>query len=68
MIPVVFRGGPYAGPRRVEKTPELLILTMGEAHHVYQRVIDPDTGEFTQVYEFHSTKYGTEEALSLEGP
>lgn len=58
MIRVMFSGGPYAGVHRVAETPPLLILTMAAIHHVYQRVIDPDTGEYLDLYEFHSTRYG----------
>lgn len=62
MIPVVFVGGKYAGRRRVTRTPELLIITMGDEHHVYARRMDPDTREFLDVYDYTTTRYGTEEA------
>lgn len=67
MIRAKFVGGPkrYQGIHQLGRTPELLILTMGDEHHIYQRVIDPDTGDFTEVYEFHSTRYGTDEALEF---
>jgi hypothetical protein len=63
-----FVGGPkrYQGIHRLARTPELLILTMGNEHHIYQRAIDPDTGDFIDVYEFHSTRYSTDEAMGLE--
>lgn len=67
MIRAKFVGGPerYQGVHQLSRTPELLILTMGNDHHIYQRVIDPDTRDFTDVYEYHSTRYGTDEAMGV---
>lgn len=64
MIRVMFEGGRYAGMRRVSRTPELLVVTMGHEHVVYERVDDWD-GNFTGVYRYNTTRYGTEEALGL---
>lgn len=63
LIPVVFVGGRYAGRRRLTRTPELLVLTMGFEHHVYARRMDPDTLQFVNVYDYTTIRYGTEEAI-----
>lgn len=60
VIPVVFEGGRYAGRRRVARTPELLIITMGDEHTVYERVDDWD-GQFTGLYRYNSTRHGDPE-------
>lgn len=64
MIHVMFVGGKYAGPRRLARTPELLVVTMGFEHHVYARRMDPDTREFLDIYDYTTTRWGTEEAIS----
>lgn len=68
MIRAVFRGGParFQGVYLMGRAPELLILTMGFEHHIYQRVIDPDTGKFLDVYEFHSTRSATDEEIWVD--
>lgn len=63
MIPVMFVGGRYNGPRRLARTPELLVITMGNVHYVYARRMDPDTREFLDIYDYTTTRYGTEEAI-----
>lgn len=63
MIRVMFEGGKYAGMRSVSRTPELLVITMGFEHHVYARRMDPDTREFLNIYDYTTTRYGTEEAI-----
>ena len=58
VIRAKFVGGPqrYQGIHQLGRTPELLFLTMGFEHHIYQRMDDPDTGVFTGVYSYHSTR------------
>lgn len=55
---VIFTGGPtrFQGTHSVTETPSILVLTLGTDNHIYQRVIDPDSGEFMNIYEFHSTR------------
>lgn len=65
-----FRGGPerYQGVHLLGRTPDLLVVTMGDAHHVYSRDVDPDTLKFIDSYTYVTTRYGTPEALGLETP
>lgn len=69
-VRATFRGGPekYQGVHRLERTPDLLVLTMGDEHYVYARDVDPDTLKFTDSYTYVTTRYGTPEAVGLEAP
>lgn len=52
-----FRGGPkkYQGVHLLERTPDLLVLTMGDEHYIYARDVDPDTLKFIDSYTYVTT-------------
>lgn len=60
-IRATFRGGPekYQGVHLLGRTPDLLVLTMGDEHYIYARDVDPDTLKFTDSYTYVTRSGGT---------
>lgn len=56
-IRATFRGGPekYQGVHLLGRTPDLLVLTMGDEHYIYARDVDPDTLKFIDSYTYVTT-------------